>query len=180
MSRKYGTLSSSILTAVGEATGFFSWPLEGSLEWVRKQTQMKRKSYNDAIWRMRKNGLLKVVSENSQKFIRLTKKGQIEMLLAKMALPEKKMWDGHWRMLIFDIPEDCREKRDLLRSLLKRNDFIKLQASVFVSPYALNREAVEYLKISGLKKYIRIIKIDEIDSDEDLRKRFNLKKSKTS
>ncbi|MEK7161155.1 MAG: CRISPR-associated endonuclease Cas2, partial [Patescibacteria group bacterium] len=89
-------------------------------------------------------------------------------------------WDGQWRMVIFDIPEDFREKRDLLRSLLKRNQFIKLQASVFISPYALNREAIEYLNISGLKRYIRIIKIDEIDSDEDLKKRFNLKLSKTS
>ena len=67
MSKKYGTLSSSILTAVGEATGFFSWPLEGSYEWIRKQTQIKKKPYGDAIWRMRKNGLLKVVSENSKK-----------------------------------------------------------------------------------------------------------------
>jgi CRISPR-associated endonuclease Cas2 len=75
---------------------------------------------------------------------------------------------------MFDIPEDHRDKRDKLRRLLKRNNFIKLQASVFISPYALNKQAVEYLKETGLDEYIRILRVDAIDKDEDLKKKFKL------
>ena len=52
----------------------------------------------------------------------------------------------------FDIPEDFREKRDLLRSLLKEINLLNCKPACLVSPYALNREAIEYLNISGLKK----------------------------
>ena len=85
-----------------------------------------------------------------------------------------KRWDGKWRLVIFDIPESSREKRDHLRYLLKQNKFCKLQASVFISPYPLNREALEYLQFSKLFDYIRILRVDEMDNDSDLRKKFKL------
>ena len=77
-------------------------------------------------------------------------------------------------MVIFDIPEDARDKRGLLRRLLKRNHFIKLQASVFVSPYSLNREAISYLRKIGLINFVRIMKVEEMDNDAALRKAFQL------
>ena len=49
-----------------------------------------------------------------------------------------------------------------------------MQASVYVSPYALNREAVEYLKETGLIEYIRIGRLEELDDDADLRKKFKI------
>ena len=77
---------------------------------------------------------------------------------------------------MFDIPEGSKEKRAILRSLLKRNDFCKLQASVYISPFSLNREAISYLNSSGLRDYIRILKVEEMDYDKDLLKRFGLVK----
>ena len=39
-----------------------------------------------------------------------------------------------------------KPQRHLFRKLLRKNGFYKLQASVFISPYSLNREALEYLR----------------------------------
>lgn len=75
---------------------------------------------------------------------------------------------------MFDIPEGCKEKRNVLRILLKQNGYIKLQASVYINPYPLNREAVRYLNNSGLRSYIRIIKVEEMDFEKDLIKKFGL------
>ena len=75
---------------------------------------------------------------------------------------------------MFDIPEGSRDKRDKLRRLLQRSKFVKLQASVFISPFVLNREAISYLKRTGLIDYIRILRVDEIDDDKILRKHFSL------
>lgn len=134
-------------------------------------------NFKSAAYYLMKKGWIKLVDKDNERFIRLTKHGQLEALLAKARLPEKPdKWDGKWRLIIFDIPEDSHDKRDFFRHLLKRNNFKKLQASVFVNPYPLNREAVAYLKETGLIKFIRIIKVEELDDDMDLRKHFNLPK----
>jgi phenylacetic acid degradation operon negative regulatory protein len=120
-------------------------------------------------------GWIKKVDKNSEKFYQLTQKGELEALLAKAKLPHQGKWDGKWRMVIFDIPEDHKDKRNLLRLLLKKNNFYMLQASVYVSPHAFNREAVTYLQETKLSPYIRIIKVEEMDNDTDLKKHFHLK-----
>lgn len=123
-----------------------------------------------------KKGLIKYVDKNNRRFIKLTRNGQLEALLAKTRLPmAQQKWDGKWRVIIFDIPEESRDKRDMFRLLLKRNNFIRLQGSVFISPYPLSREALQYLRQSGLIDYIRIFKVEEMDDDRDLKKKFLLK-----
>jgi len=165
-----------LLRSIGEATGFFSWPPEGSREWIWQQKHNGR-SITNRLYGMRRQGLVKKTAKNGKTFFQLTAKGELRLLLSKAALSKPKNWDKQWRMLIFDIPEDCRDQRDSLRRLLKQYGFIKLQASVFIHAYPLNREAISYLKKSGLIKYIRIIRANEIDDDSDLRKKFGFSKN---
>ncbi len=130
---------------------------------------------SNVLYYLAKKGLIKIVDKHNERFIKLTNKGQLEALLSKARLKgERKKWDGKWRLIVFDIPEESREKRNHFRWLLKHNGFFKLQASVFISPYPLNREAVDYLKETGLINYIRILKVEEMDNDKDLRKHFSL------
>ncbi len=134
-----------------------------------------RASFNTTVYRLYKRGWIKMVDKDAQKFIKLTGKGELEALVAKAKMPVPEIWDKKWRMIIFDIPEDTKEKHHLLRDLLKHNDFYKLQASVYINPYPLNREAIKYLKETRLNQFIRIIKVEEMDNDTDLKKHFNLK-----
>ena len=177
MPKKYGTFSGDLLTVIGEATGFFSWPLEYSESWRQKQLKNCRsKKIYDGIYQLKNKGLIKEVSKNGRRFLELTHKGQMETLFLKAHINHEvsKKWDGKWRLAIFDIPEDARDKREKLRRLLKEHGFVLLQASVFISPYELNRAAVDYLKSSALINYIRFARIDELDDDKDLRRKFKL------
>ncbi len=177
MRSKYGSLTSLLLTAMGEATGFFEWPLEYTDSWRINQLKgASRKSCYEAMRRMKSRGLVKIVKKDDKHFIILTREGELEKLFIKAKITKTCHWDGKWRIIIFDIPEDARDKRDQLRRLLKINNFLKLQASVFINPFPLNREAVLYLNESGLANYIRIIRVDEMDNDKELRKKFNLSK----
>lgn len=128
------------------------------------------------VYHLRRQKWIEVVKRNSERFIKLTKNGEIEALLQKARINRSKpaRWDGKWRVIIFDIPESSNKKRDHLRRLLKKDGFVRLQSSVFISPFPLNREAVEYLKESGLIGFIRILKVEEMDDDTDLRKKFDL------
>jgi len=140
----------------------------------KRYKKWENRHYHSTIWQMERQGLVKVFDKKGQKFIQCTKKGQLHLLLKKAAVKPGKKWDRQWRIIIFDIPESSKHKRDLLRTLLKKNNFHKLQASVFIHPYPLNREAISYLKESGLIEFIRMMRVDEIDNDKDLRKKFNL------
>ena len=132
------------------------------------------KSAEVMLRRMWEKGWIKFVNKDNEKFIKLTQNGEIEALLAKARIPGTHKWDGKWRILFYDIPEEAKDKRHLLRSLLKRNNFFKLQASAYINPYPLNREAISYLKQTKLIDYIRIAKVEEMDDDSGLRKKFGL------
>jgi CRISPR-associated endonuclease Cas2 len=137
-------------------------------------SNLSSKEFYNIVRDLKRRDIIRTVTKNGSQWAELTKNGELEVLFLKACAQPLKKWDGKWRLVIFDIPEDSREKRNLLRMLLYRNGFQKLQASVFISPQALNREAIVYLQKTGLNKYIRIARVDELDNDKDLRKSFHL------
>lgn len=152
-------------------------PLEFPYAHVQRIRRYDRRQFYNTVYNLKKRGLIRVKQEGLNKFVELTKKGELQILLAKAVIAKPHNWDGKWRLIAFDIPEAAKEKRNQLRRLLKQNQFLKLQASVYINPYPLNREAILYLKSSGLIDYLRIIKVEEMDSDEDLKKKFHLPKN---
>ncbi len=169
------TIVEAILEVLWYAAERLPRPFETPYEHVKRLRRLERKTYTDTVSQLKRQGLISVTIKNNEKFITLTSKGQLKVLLAKACLrvlPKK--WDGKWRMIIFDIPEGSRDRRAQLRNLLKNNGFFKLQSSVFINPYALNSQAIDYLYASGLNQYIRILRVDGVDKDADLRKHFGL------
>ncbi len=135
MGNKYGKITSELLTAIGESTGFFEWPLEYSEGWRRKQlASYKRKSCDETIRRMERKGLVRVSIKNGRKFLALSKRGRLEKLFIKAHVVKPLHWDGKWRMVIFDIPEEARSERDRLRSLLKKNGFEIISCEYITAP----------------------------------------------
>jgi len=49
-------------------------------------------------------------------------------------------WDQHWRLVIFDIPNERNAERERLRRYLHRKDFGCLQKSVWISPDPVEEE----------------------------------------
>ncbi len=85
------------------------------------------------------------------------------------------VWDGKWRIIIFDIPEPRRKVRIKLRRTLHAIGFVRLQDSVWVFPYNCE-DLIALLKADfRIGKDLLYIIADEIESDYTLRKHFNLK-----
>ncbi len=180
MPKKESTLVNAVLFplyAAGEVLSiFFASPYEWSRRLQHAQYGESYSSYRGTIYQIKKRGLIRIVEKNGRKFLKLTKKGQLEVLLARARMPVAgKKWDGTWRLIMFDIPEAAKPQRNQLRDLLKKNNFKKFQHSVYINPYPLNREAVKYLQKTHLIDFIRIIKVEEMDNDKDLKKKFKLK-----
>ena len=107
----------------------------------------------------------------------LTEKGKIKTLRYKFSEMKIKndIWDGKWRMVIFDIPEKIRRGRNALRWKIKELGFHELQKSVFIFPYECKDEIEFIVEYFGLKKYVRYGILNFIDNDIHLRKIFDLK-----
>ncbi len=52
----------------------------------------------------------------------------------------RRQWDGHWRLVLFDLPNSQAATRDRLRRYLRQRGFGYLQNSVWVSPDPLRDE----------------------------------------
>lgn len=170
------TLTSRILSTLSEIGEMLPLPFETPYAYIRRAGGISYRQYYRTAQDLKKRRVVEIGRKLGKSFIKLTKKGELEVLLNLARYESGKPWDGKWRVVIFDIPEQARKRRDQLRGLLKRNGFKKLQASVFISPFALNRAAVEYLKQTKLIDFIRILRVDEIDDDRDLLRLFKLPK----
>ncbi len=84
-------------------------------------------------------------------------------------------WDKKWRVIIFDIPQELHNKRNIFRQRLKSLGFYMIQKSVFVFPYPCEDELSEYCKKIKINDYINILLTDNLGYvDKEVKKVFNL------
>lgn len=141
---------------------------------------LKNKKYNkkyyieQKIKKLEKEGFLKIEFKNGKQVVSLTKKGEQKLLYYKITEKKKKKWDGKWRVVVFDVWENARFKRDILRQEIKNFGFIQLQRSVWIYPYECE-DFIELLKTNLVfGKNIRYMVVEKLDYDYKLRKYFKL------
>jgi len=144
----------------------------------KNRKKYKKKKIYDTFYMLRRQGCIDIRKRNHQIYISLTEKGkkkagrfQIDSL--KIKTPKK--WDGKWRLVIFDISQLQKIKREAFRGKLKELGFYPLQKSVWIHPYDC-RDEIELLKeFFGLtSKELRLIIAEEIGEDTHLKKIFKL------
>lgn len=127
-----------------------------------------------AIQSLERNGFIEKTADG----LLITPKGKKRVKFLRYTKRDtgKKKWDGLWRVVIFDIPESLRSSRDLFRSCLKRNGFVRLQDSVFVSPFADFDELNDLRYECKVEKYVNFLEAKSVNQDDDsiLKEKFDL------
>lgn len=148
------------------------------LAWKQKQKKLDEKRFYNAFSRLRKRGLIKMDYQGKQMHISLTDEGKKYVKDNQVDYLEIKKpwrWDKKWRVLIFDIKEKQRIKREALRGKLKELGLFKLQDSVWVCPYNFQKEISILRNFFGLgKDEMKVIIASEIEDDGEVRQFFNL------
>ena len=83
-------------------------------------------------------GLVESHHSGRQTYARLTKEGKRKVhsiTLDNESTLFNPSWDGKWRIVILDLPEERKSDRDGLRYLLKKAGFVALKNSVWISPH---------------------------------------------
>src|SRR5688500_1169588 len=127
MAKKELTVTAQILLYAFAVVDMLPRPFESKSGYHRRlfSSRVPYRTFASALNSLERRGMIKIFKDTAgEQFIKLTKKGELETLLvkARQGLESGGKWDGKWRMVIFDIPEDAKEKRDALRDLLKKND----------------------------------------------------------
>lgn len=120
----------------------------------------RRHNYSHLIWRNLKVGYIEKVVKRREVYLRLTGEGREKVIRDFPFLAfQKKKWDGKWRIVLFDIAELNRKKRDALRGKLKELGFGMFQESVYISPHNFTRDMVEFLIASELSSFVYVFEI---------------------
>lgn len=125
---------------------------------------VKKSELSQALKRLRERGFIKQDMVNTNELIlKLTDLGR-----DALGLEVEEEWDGKWRIVIFDIPEQKRVIRNLFRRRLKEWGFKKWQQSVWVT----KRDVTEKLKILiadlKIEDWIAVIESEDISISNKL------------
>ncbi len=116
------------------------------------------KTFSAILSRLKKQGLV-VKNGNHRKSIwSLTKNGSDLLIDEINSLPDE---DGIIRLVIFDIPESERRKRDLIRLELVSCGYNQLQRSVWVGYRPLPEKFVKNLDELKLKDKVEILSVNK-------------------
>ena len=145
----------------------------------QKHKQYKPKSVESAFHRLRKEGLIMVERKGHEYSVSLTNKGKKRTDLLKLdalEIARPKTWDQKWCLLMFDVKQTQRWKRDILRSFLRRLGFVQFQKSVWIHAYDC-RKAVkllqELLELSSSE--VKLVTAADIGEDDaSLRRKFRV------
>ncbi len=138
-----------------------------------------QKKVRDTFYHLMRRGLISIKKKKNQIYISLTKKGELEAgkfwRINYLEVKKPKKWDGKWRVLIFDIPERMRIKREALRGKLKELGFFPLQKSVWVHPFPVERIVKILKEFFALdEKQIKVLLVEKIEKDGFLKDYFRL------
>lgn len=142
----------------------------------KKDDRRYRSPYyvQNAIGKLQENGLLCLDKKGGTSLARLTKKGdrELEKYTTESETLRPKKWDGKWRLVIFDIKETKKGKRDRIRRNLARCGFEKLQNSIWVYPYECE-DLIMFLKADcKIDKEVLYIVSEKIPDDGWIKKKF--------
>lgn len=151
-------------------------------EWQRREIQkywkwrdLDKDRYYQSLRRLEKQGYIKRYLKGKKNLIRLTPLGNKkahQYLFKNLKIKIPKTWDQKWRLVIFDVPEEKKTLRDIIRQRLKNWDFYQLQKSVFVYPFDCQKEISALKYLYNLDSYLQFIVAESIETEIDLVNHF--------
>jgi len=138
----------------------------------------RRKHFLSTFSYLKSKGMIEIHKKNKQIYIYLTDKGKKcanQYQINDLEIKRPCKWDKKWRVVIFDIKDEHRIKREALRGKLKELDFCQLQKSVWIHPYNCSGEVDLLRRFFGLgKDELRVILAQKIEDDKEIREVYGL------
>jgi len=110
------------------------------------------------------NGIVKITEKGKKKILKYN--------LDNMKL--KRKTDGRWRVIVYDIANLKKFQRELFRETLKRLKFLRLQKSVYITPFVCDDE-IEYLRqVFDIGSEVLVLRVAEIENAQVYKRYFGI------
>lgn len=163
------------MVAVAATSPYF---LYNVLRSFQKRKQYNKQSVANAFYRLRKEGAILFQKHNNQLYISLTREGKKKagkFQVDSLNIQRPKKWDGKWRIIIFDISERHKIKREVLRGFLRRLQFYMLQESVWIHAFSCKHEIGLLKDFFGFtSQEVQLIVAEEVENSDFLRTKFKI------
>lgn len=127
------------------------------------------------IYYLKQKKLIKTIIKDNEKFYEITKKGREVIAWDKInevAERQTGKWDGYLRIVIFDIPEDKKSTREVIRKKLQQIGFIQEQKSVLIYPFECKEEIDAISYFCSAKTYVKYLVVQIIEGQEEIMQKF--------
>jgi DNA-binding transcriptional ArsR family regulator len=134
-----------------------------------KMAQKTRYAINRSLRGLQESGLVESHFSGQNDYARLTRAGRRKVVTLSLEsdtalLPH---WDGQWRIVLLDLPENRKSERESLRYLLKKAGFTCLKNSAWISPFPFEHLFMNIKKDLGLTTEMMIIVTNTIDKETE-------------
>lgn len=124
--------------------------------------QYKRHNFSLLIGKSLKTGYVERIIKNGKSYLRLTSAGKEQMEREFPITSLTKTWNKKWIIVIFDIEEKSRGKRNRLRNMLKNVGFGILQKSVWITPLPIGQDVKELLSHQDFAENAFVLEISHV------------------
>lgn len=128
------------------------------------------------VKRMQNAKYIEVKEEKGVPVVKITEKGKRKLLsyeVEKMQLDESK-WDGKWRLIVYDVQTGKRINSEMFRKALNRLNLLKLQKSVYLTPFKCEDE-IEFLRqYYDIGEEVLILKVGTLENEIAYRNYFSI------
>jgi hypothetical protein len=141
----------------------------------REMKNKAKQNYYNLIYQLKRGGLIEEKEKNNKKFFIITKKGKGKLSFLKKQHKESlpgvsysSEENNKFIILIFDIPEKEKRKRDWLREVLKKLGLKMIQKSVWIGKTKIPKEFLDDLFKLKVIDYVEIFEITKAGSLKNL------------
>lgn len=115
----------------------------------------KSTNFTAAVSKMLKTGYMEKVIKNREPYLRLTSAGKKNLIRDfPLFSLRKKKWDGKWRIVIYDIPDEKKWLREQLQRKLKELGFGMIKESTYITPFDVAEDLREFIIAQKLDEFV--------------------------
>lgn len=132
------------------------------LRMIRKSESAVRAT----LFRLKQKDIITSMSQGRETLFRLGATGEkmVAGYMDMLSRSERK-WSGRWLLFSFNIPENKRALRNMLRDELNVLGFGRLHTNLWISPHDIRKECDELVARLGVKEYTSMFMSDYIGAD---------------